>query len=404
MNASEQFVYNICQRSFLSLWSYRNPKGNQGKELCDLLVVCDPHVIVLSVKEVQLKRTADFRTASDRWQRKAVEDSVKQIKGAIRWLDRAQHVVQKNGHLGVPLPIKDRRIYHRIAVAFGGQREVFIQSGKAGEPFVHVLDEESFYLLLRHLDTITDFVDYLGNKEQLLAQSRVVINGGEENLLALYLQQGRTFPRNQDLLIIEDDMWPGVSAKPEFAEKVERDRDSYVWDLLIEHLCSGGFQDDSWQGPGLTESEQVLRVLARENRFGRRILGRTFKEFLELSKAGKVRSRCFESLNSIGYVFFAYDVRRTDEERRAELVGRCFASLLQLPDCSTIIGIGINVPGQLSTAGYATIIAMLQSKDGIWTKDDINQAVFFRDECGYFKDPSQVPIHEDEYPVNRTNK
>jgi len=61
---SEQFVYEVCQKSFLSLWSYVNPRGREpGKELCDVLVVCDPHVIVISVKEVVLK---DLETISKR--------------------------------------------------------------------------------------------------------------------------------------------------------------------------------------------------------------------------------------------------------------------------------------------------------------------------------------------------
>jgi hypothetical protein len=45
VNDSEQFVYDICSKSFLSLWSYINPQGKTpGKELCDVLVVCNPHV------------------------------------------------------------------------------------------------------------------------------------------------------------------------------------------------------------------------------------------------------------------------------------------------------------------------------------------------------------------------
>jgi hypothetical protein len=88
VNGSEQFVYDICTKSFLSLWSYINPQGKtSGKELCDVLVICDPHVIVISVKDIQLKSTEDPSVDWKRWQRKAIEESIKQIKGAIRWLD-----------------------------------------------------------------------------------------------------------------------------------------------------------------------------------------------------------------------------------------------------------------------------------------------------------------------------
>ena len=56
VNDSEQFVYDICLKSFLSLWSYINPQGKTpGKELCDVLVVCAPHIIVISVKPLCMR-------------------------------------------------------------------------------------------------------------------------------------------------------------------------------------------------------------------------------------------------------------------------------------------------------------------------------------------------------------
>ena len=125
INSSEQFVYQVCQKSFLSLWSYVNPQGRTpGKELCDILVVFDPHVIVVSVKEVELKDSGNVAVDWDRWLRRAVDSSEKQIAGAIRWLAEAKAVTPKDGTEGLPLPPVDRRVYHRIAVAFGGRREV----------------------------------------------------------------------------------------------------------------------------------------------------------------------------------------------------------------------------------------------------------------------------------------
>ncbi|WP_199306686.1 NERD domain-containing protein [Anabaena sphaerica] len=97
-----------------------NPQGKTpGKELYDVLIVCDPHVIVISVKDIQLKNTDDPSVDWKRWQRKAIEDSIKQIRGAIRWLEQAEYVVQKDGSQGLKLPLMSTRIYHRVAVAFG---------------------------------------------------------------------------------------------------------------------------------------------------------------------------------------------------------------------------------------------------------------------------------------------
>ncbi|MFC1479541.1 NERD domain-containing protein [Planctomycetota bacterium] len=400
VNNSEQFVYEVCQRSFLSLWSYVNPQGRaSNKELCDILVVCDPHVIVISVKDIELKQTGNAKINFERWQRKAIEDSRKQISGAIRWLDTANGVITKEGAKGLPLPPKKRRIYHRIAIAFGSRREVpIISHSPKMDTFIHIFEEGSFYLLLRHLDTISDFIQYLDSKEKLLANTNVLIEGGEENLLAVYLHRGRKFPKNLNRFIIHGTLWKDFSSKKEVLAKLQKDEESYVWDRLIESFCCDSFDAATWRGPGLSESEQALRVLALENRFNRRILGSAFKEFLEESKARKIRARTVMSNSSIGYVFFAYDANSRLEERRSELVGRCFASLCIFPEVSTVIGININIPGDSPKFGFTTDLALLHADDANWSKDFWDKAHFFRDNMGYFKSPNEIMIREDEYP------
>jgi hypothetical protein len=400
INSSEQFVYEVCEKSFLSLWSYANPQGrNPGKELCDILVVCDPHVIVVSVKDIELKDSGSERVKWDRWQRKSISASKKQIEGAIRWLDRAQIVLTKGGTQGLPLPPMERRVYHRIAVAFGGRREVPISSSCIkDEAFVHVLDERSFYLLLRYLDTISDFVQYLAAKKEFFNRAAIIMEGGEEDLLALYMHRGRQFPQELDMVILQNDLWQGFSSRSEFLAKMDRDRDSYVWDRLIESFCVGGFDGETWRGPGMAESEQALRILALEDRFCRRILGRAFREFLEQSQARMVRSRCLQSLSGIVYVFLTYDSDSNPEERKHELLGRCVASLCRFPKASTIIGIDINVPGELPRGGYTSDLAMLHSDDSEWPKEYVEKARIFRDELGYFRDSNENRFHEDEFP------
>ncbi len=399
-NGSEQFVYDICQKSFLSLWSYVNPQGQtSGKELCDILVVCDPHVIVISVKDILLKNSGNATVDWIRWKNKAIDASKKQIKGAIRWLDKIQVVTAKDGTQGLPLPDVKRRIYHRIAVAFGGRREVPIASSSFGnDPFIHVIDEKAFFLLLQYLDTISDFTQYLTDKEYFLMRAKILILGGEENLLAMYLHNGRKFPQSPNIVILEEDLWEDVSTKPAFSSKLDRDRDSYVWDRLIESFCAGGFDGETWRGPGLAESEQALRILALENRFSRRIIGSAFKGFLEESKARHLRSRCVVSPRGVGYVFLAYDANSSLEARRNELIGRCFASLCQFTDISTVVGINTNVPDESPRNGYTNDLVILQRQNGEWPKEYLEKARFFRDELGCFKNPKITNVQEDEYP------
>lgn len=50
--SSERYLATICEKTFLSLWSYPNLYREPGKELCDLLVVFDRHLIIFSDKDI----------------------------------------------------------------------------------------------------------------------------------------------------------------------------------------------------------------------------------------------------------------------------------------------------------------------------------------------------------------
>lgn len=53
LTKTEQRLVALGYRTFLNLWSYPNPYKMQanGKELCDLLVVFDNHIIIFSDKD-----------------------------------------------------------------------------------------------------------------------------------------------------------------------------------------------------------------------------------------------------------------------------------------------------------------------------------------------------------------
>lgn len=105
-------------------------------------------------------------------------------------------MITKEGKQGLPFPEISRRRIHRIAVSLGGDRKVPITFGdRDGKGFVHVFEEIALDIIMRELDTITDFVKYLMDKEALFYRGEeVVFNGGEEDLLAFYLQMSREFP------------------------------------------------------------------------------------------------------------------------------------------------------------------------------------------------------------------
>lgn len=138
------------------------------------MVVCDPHVIIISVKDVILRSEKEL-AGIERWHRKAVEASVSQIYGAERRLQNMSKIKFGDGSEGLVLPDKAARKIHRLAVAFGSKGEVPIRAGNFGKGFVHVMNEQSFFMLLSELDTITDLIDYLTAKEEFAKRCTPVV-------------------------------------------------------------------------------------------------------------------------------------------------------------------------------------------------------------------------------------
>lgn len=403
LTPSEQFVYSLSRRSFLALWSYLSPRGKTlDKELCDILIVCHPHVIIISVKEVTCKDTGRANVDWNRWERRAVANSIKQIAGAEHQLDKSTHVITRAGSRGIDLPDPLTRIYHRIAIAFGANREVplnLAQECPNSGAFVHVLDEKSTAVLMQELDTITDFVDYLEAKERLLSgRHAVILEGGEEDVLALYLHNNRTFP-DTDMLMVSDDLWQGIQKRPEFKARKELDADSYVWDRLIDRFAQDILCGNLELGSSPSEGELVARTLALENRFARRLLGRAFAEFLDIAQEGDVRSRCLQSPSGVNYVFLATDFSTPRKDRISELGCRTLASIECFP-AQTIVGIATEVRRSALKPGHSLDFVYLYAEE--WTEEDRARARAITEELGYFKAPKRSHLREDEYPLIET--
>jgi hypothetical protein len=228
---SEQYLAKLGERSFLNLWSYpnvyidkRTHNKGQGKELCDLLVVCGDHVLIFSDKHVGWPGGADLNLAWRRWFKRAVMKSVDQIRGAQRWLKEFPERIfldsECTERLPLPIPPIERRKVHGIVVARGA-REACIQYFRGGlgsfcalprlkgndhitqddgqlvpfavgdvdpnGPFVHVFDEATLDVIMDELDTIIDFTSYLEKKEKIIRDGGLAPAEGEEDLVAYYL-------------------------------------------------------------------------------------------------------------------------------------------------------------------------------------------------------------------------
>jgi hypothetical protein len=231
---SEKYLAQLADKTFLDLWSYPNlfidkkegGKGN-GKELCDLLVICGDDVIIFSDKSIQWQVDADYKIAWPRWYRRAIEKSVAQIRGAERWLRDFPSRIFLDPECQMPIPIAlpppERVRMHGVVVALGANRACADYYGdRSGtfpivpslkgdghtttDPqqgphfgigdvnpdgsFVHVFDDQALDILMKELDTVTDFTDYLTRRERFIRSGRLLVAVGEEDLFAYYAQSG----------------------------------------------------------------------------------------------------------------------------------------------------------------------------------------------------------------------
>jgi hypothetical protein len=231
VTVAEKYLAGLCEKSFLSLWSYpgvyrdegKPQIGGHGKEICDLLVVFDQQVIIFSDKDCRLQDSGDVGRDWQRWFKKAIQSSAEQAWGAERWIRHSpNHVfLDRECKCGLPIdfPEMGKANVHLVVVAHGVSsriRKCFVGSsgslmvdmGLKGfeahtlpyhvgdlapqKTFVHVLDDESLVTLMSARDTISDFAAYLSARERLLRGSVHICATGEEQLLAIYLKSCTT--------------------------------------------------------------------------------------------------------------------------------------------------------------------------------------------------------------------
>lgn len=387
-------VYELCQKTFLSLWSYANPLRKDGRELCDVLVVFGNDVIIFSVKQVGLGKAKQDPAYNDRWRRRAVENSARQIIGAEKQLKQLSDVIRADNTPGVKLPDpKDMRV-HRIAVALGSEGQVSIPSGKYNGSFVHVLDEISVQVILGELDTISDFTAFLTYVEDLLAMSdSVTVMGGYEDLMGFYTLNERKLPDSEVSgadLFINSGFWEELKTRPEYRRKKTEDKVSYFWDSLIDMLKESLTYNIQGAPPTLDEFESIVRIMAKENRFNRRVLAQSFYEW----HTGRLsRSRICVSLAQTVYVFLACPPEVNRDARRRELLARCYIARGKYKDSTTVVGIATE---EYDPRGFSLDAALVETP--VWSDTDEENMKRLVQEAQIFKETKQTRVSYQEYP------
>jgi len=224
--------------------------------------------------------------------------------------------------------------------------------------FVHVFDGDTISLILRELDTLSDFVDYLNKKQDLFEKSGCeFLITGEEELLAAYLtnidpktneHRFQSFPPDH-LVYLGEGYWSKLEANAGYRSRAEANKISYLWDDLIEYQASHmihGSSELTTVASTKGSEEHVLRVMASENRLKRRSLGESVYS-LRLKSNEKLRAtRCIaDSRGQRVYAMLAlpYLPEQPHDEyrdyRKYLLHVYCEGAALQFSEAQEILGI-----------------------------------------------------------------
>lgn len=452
---AERYLKRLCDRTFLSLWSYPGIYRDRGKEVCDLLVVFENHIIIFSDKDCAFPNTGDIDLDWSRWFRNAIVKSAEQIWGAERWIrkypDRLFLDKKCKQPFPIPLPDPSGAQFHRILVAhgvshrcreeLGGSGSLMLDSTLVGSkhtserkaggiPFtighidpakgyIHVLDDTSLNILLTTLDTITDFVSYLSKKERIMCNSEQhIFAAGEEELLAVYHrklnkegQHDFLFDPNLQAITITEGHWQEFIHSRERKAQVKADKISYFWDALIENFSTSFFSNN--QNPSahltLTEHEKIMRFLARESRTRRRLLAKSFLSLIEKTPKSCRATRVMLSTNPKEPYYVFLLLPKLDsveyEEYRAvrgqHLYDCCTIAKIEYPDALEIVGLATEAGIEYSSSFDAVY---LDARN--WTADDIAEGESVQQQLSVIRGGKKEAFagSENEFPIDKMQK
>ena len=424
-------------------------KGS-GKELCDLVIIFGDHVLLFSDKHCEYSSDNTTAIAWPRWYRKAILKSARQLVGAESWIRRFPNRIflDNNCRQKLPhsLPPENSIKFHKFVVTRGSYsecREYFGGKGTGSlmintaivgdkhenEPFsvgfilpsreyIHVLSELSLEILLKEFDTIKEFIGYIEKKELLIAkEGRTVLATGEEQLVAEYMRHLNSenehcfgeIPEDIEGVFFDEGSWEEFIQSDEYKSKKEADKQSYIWDELIEHFIEmhnkTGIYGDQIT---LQDIEPALRILAMEPRIRRRMLAPKLIEVLQKdTKPGNRFARLGMSNSDpdVAYVFLSFprpDYVKTYEEyreyRAAILAAYCRVAKLRATEAKFIVGIASEPIGSKGFSGH---LVYLKVDEENWGAEEESEARTLQKEGGLFLDENvnQYNTTDNEYPV-----
>lgn len=427
--ASEKLLAELCDKTFLRLWSYPNVFKADGKELCDLVAVFDNHVFLFFVRESRKfdDPQKEVKLQWERWTKETINKQLSTLEGAEKYIRNFPEKVYLDQQLTIPFPIsipKGELTIHKIIVALGAKDacKSFSPNNISGSlaigygmernahreiPFllhldrtdpVHVFDSHNLHIMLSELDTVADLKNYLVIKEKAIKKHSAVFYCGEEDLLAHYFLNYNATDNsysiapdrsNIDALFIAEGQWEAFVASDAYRRRKELNKVSFLWDRLLQHTCDNALSGSLMGNANVFKGQSPICEMAREPRFSRRALSEYMAEMIEKFPGdGTKLFRHVAYMPSFypeqGYVFLQLHVPQAkrssgDRERRqAMLEIACGAAKNRFPHLKKIVGIAIDAP-KYTTENSEDFILM---ECGEWTPE---QAQLYEEENAKFR-------------------
>lgn len=430
VTTSEKKLISLGYKTFLSLWSYPNPYKIQscGKELCDLLVVFENNIIIFSDKDCIYGDAPDDKVNWRRWYKRAIKKSVDQLLGAKLWITEHPDRISLDVKNEIPFPlnihITPQTEFHLIAVAHGSSKQCkkYFSGGDGGliidnqivdnmhtddtcqpfciglpdkksENFIHIFDDVSYSIVLRELDTVQDFLDYLRARKAFLL-SKHIVAASENEILAQHLSG--LINGNNGLLTqlsqgdytditLQEGLWNELITSQEYINWRNKLAPSYFLDKLLQKtffFIENGLSSYT-TSPSMQRQSQLFCRLAKENRAHRLALSDSILSFFSKTPDDYRGTRIIysESEPDICYVLLLlpHIHGESDETyrnmRRRMLTDYCAIAKTDFPNAVQIIGIA----HESSDTEYSSedFVALSTSE---WSNEDQKAALSLKEE------------------------
>lgn len=441
---TECFLAELCDATFLKLWSYPNPLKDDGKELCDLIVVFGNDIFLFFDRESHRLKKPDINLDIEwkRWRKEVIDKQIRTAKGAERYINSNRMIYLSSSEeqdTPLPIPIPNTPNIHKIIVAHGAKEACKAQSAdnvsgslaiqylpkhsiKYDLPFfididrdelVHIFDSENLSIILKELDTIFDFTNYLNAKQNAIKQYKVLSYCGEEDLLAHYFlnfdkQSESHFIGSiddYDMVHIGEGEWSDfVKSKPYNLRK-KANEISYLWDRLIQITSQNAFNRTLTGNSDPFAGKSGIYYMAREPRFVRRAFSKKIVAAIEgfpddpstIMRQVTLMPSFFKDtiyillqLKVLDRGDFVTDYR---PKRSGMLEIACGAAKLKWPNLKRVIGIAIDAP---KFAGETNSEDILLMEFDNWNAEEENYYKDMNKHFGFFKTglETKETIHE----------